>query len=64
LLHDNDVRNVPNQVVVESVRDFVELFQSMVLEEFGYDVPARFGNRESVAHFFKFSLKINILIGK
>jgi hypothetical protein len=50
LLHDNDVRDVPDQVVVESCRDFVELFQRIIVEEFFQRMTAGHGNVEGLLH--------------
>jgi arsenate reductase (glutaredoxin) len=51
LLNDNDVRNVPDQVVIESAWHFVELFQTVVFEEFGNNVAACFCDGKGVSHF-------------
>jgi hypothetical protein len=57
LLYDDDVRDVPDQIVVEAVRNPVELFQSVIVEELRDDVAARSCDGKSVSHFFKISDK-------
>jgi hypothetical protein len=64
LLHHDNVPDVPDDVVVEAMRYFVELLQSMIVEEFNDVVPTGPGNRKGALHFLNFSIKISNSIVK